>query len=118
MKHKPLDITSYETPKKFKKHYKYLITGAILSITSFLLTLVPCSIKDKKTSVYGLCKLPNPFVSLNTTSHYYYNYSNNPITGLLIQFLIGAVLLFCIIYLFKKLKTKRKEHRIIDYTKK
>jgi hypothetical protein len=118
MKNRASEITHYEIPKKFKKYHKYLIAGTILSITSFLLTLVPCSIKSQKNIVYGLCKLPNPFVSLETTSHYYYNYTNNPVTGLIFQFLIGVMLLFCIIYVFKKFKIKKKEHRIIDYTKK
>lgn len=118
MKNKTLDITPYESKKKFKKHYSFLLAGAAITALSFFLTLVPCKIKSPKLSVFGICKLPNPFANLGTTEYYYYNYTNNPITGLLIQFLIGVLLAYLAVYVFKKLRLKRKNYKIIDYTKK
>jgi len=121
MKGKPIDITSYESKKKFKRHHKFLIAGAAITAASFLLTLVPCQIKGSKLSVPGFCKLPNPLVNLTTTdyfNYYYYGISNNPITGLLIQFIVGVLISYLVVYGFKKLNFKRKNYKIIDYTKK
>jgi hypothetical protein len=118
MKIKRSDITSYEPKKRFKKYHGYLIAGAAVTALSFLTTLVPCKVVEPKSSFIGVCKLPNPFANLATTGHYYYNYTNNPITGLILQFILAMLLSYGIAYLFKKLNFKRKNYKIIDYTKK
>ncbi|MBS3078970.1 hypothetical protein J4218_02510 [Candidatus Pacearchaeota archaeon] len=117
MKRKNLDMASYEPKKKFKAHHKYLIAGAIITAGSFLLTLVPCSILTSKSMIPGVCKLPNPFINLTTTSHYYYGFSNNPITGLILQFIVSMLIVYGFIFLIKKLNLKRKNYKIVDLTK-
>jgi hypothetical protein len=118
MKIKKTDIVSYESKKNFRKYHGYLIAGAAVTILSFLTTLVPCKVIEPKSTFVGVCKLPSPFNNLATTGHYYYNYTNNPITGLIIQFILAMLISYGLVYLFKKLNFKRKNYKIIDYTKK
>jgi hypothetical protein len=82
------------------------ITGAAIAALSFFISLVPCTGE-------GLCTLPNPFTNLNSISSEYYGLSNNPISGLVLQFLIPALILGIILMLFKK-----KPRKIVDFTRK
>lgn len=117
MKNKIVDLS---TPKvrRFKKYHAYLLAGSVLTLASFFLTIVPCQINETKYSVSGLCKLPSPFENLTTTSHVYYGLNNNPIAGLIIQFLISLLVSYGFVYLLKKIKFQKKGHKIVDFTKK
>jgi hypothetical protein len=114
--------TSYFNPekKKYRSYHKLIIAGAIITGISFLVTLVPCKIVDPINTSLGLCKLPNPFTNLDliSTSYYFYGLSNNPISGLAIQFIIATLLSLGVVFLFKKLNKKYKNHKIINLTKK
>jgi len=118
MKKRAVDFTSIEKKKPLKGYQKLLIAGGVVTGASFLLTLVPCKISDKTGSALGFCKLPNPLINLQTTSHYYYNYTNNPLTGLVLQMAIATLLCYGLVYSVKKLNFKRKNHKILDFTKK
>ena len=118
MRHKSKDISSFETRKPLKTHHKFLIAGAVITGLSFVVTSVPCTIIDSNSTYPGFCKLPNPLASLETTSHYYYGFSNNPISGLILQFALAILISYLVVYLFKKLNIKRKNYKIIDLTKK
>ena len=82
------------------------ITGAVITLLSFFVSLVPCT-GD------GLCRLPNPFTNLVSTSAQYYGLSDNPITGLALQFLVPALIIALILMVFKK-----KPKKVLDFTKK
>jgi len=91
-----------------------LIIGILVATLSFLISLVPC----KKEAGIGVCKLPNPFSDLSTNlNQKYYLISNNPMTGLILQFLIPLVIVLIIAIAFGSSKKQKKE-RFIDYTKK
>ena len=90
-----------------------LIIGVIVVALSFLISLVPC----KKEAGIGVCKLPNPFSDLpGTLNQKYYFISNNPLTGLILQFLIPLVIVL-LITMNHGSKNKGKE-KFVDYTKK
>jgi len=114
--------TSYlsQEKKKPKLHHKLIIAGAIITGISFLVTLVPCKIVEPTNTSFGLCKLPNPFTNLDltSTSYYFYGLSNNPISGLVVQFIIATLLSLGVVFLIKKLNKKYRTHKILDLTKK
>jgi hypothetical protein len=118
------DFISLEHPKKLKKHHKILIAGGIITLASFLITLVPCKIVETNSSTnlasstWGLCKLPDPLTNLNSLTYYFYGIYNNPISGLAMQFVIATFISWLVAYLIKKLVKKRKTRKIIDLTKK
>lgn len=90
-----------------------VIIGIIVATLSFMISLVPC----KKEAGIGVCKLPNPFSELSTTlNQNYYFISHNPMTGLILQFLIPLVIVL-LITMRSTLKTQKKE-KFVDYTKK
>ena len=88
---------------------KALLAGLVITILSFIFTLTPC----KKDTGLGVCKLPSPFSNLSNTSDKYYGFTNNPLTGLMAQFLLPAILVFVILYNMKK-----RSYKVVDYTKK
>ncbi len=97
-------------PRKIHKLVRIIkigaITGGAVTALSFLINLVPCTGQ-------GLCRLPNPFSNLVDTVSEYYGLSNNPITGLALQFLVPAILVIAVLVLIKK-----KPNKIVDFTKK
>ncbi len=97
--------------KIIKKVNLALLIGILVATLSFLISLVPC----KKEAGIGVCSLPNPFSDLTSLTQKYYFISNNPMTGLFIQFLIPFVIVLIIILMGKK---NRKNERVVDYTKK
>lgn len=88
---------------------KGIILGLVVTILSFLISLVPCI----KEAGFGVCRLPSPFSDLTILTQKYYGISNNPLTGLILQFLIPFILVVLILS-----QSKKKSERIIDYTKK
>jgi len=83
---------------------------------SFFIKIVPCKIatnNDANPFNMGLCTLPNPLKDLTDFSTKFYGISNNPLTGLVLQFLIPAIL-FLIIFL----SARKKAGRVLDLTKK
>jgi hypothetical protein len=88
-----------------------ILIGFLVVTLSFLISIVPC----KKEAGIGVCQLPNPFSDLTILSQKYYFISNNPLTGLLFQFLIPLVIVLLITLTRKK---TIKQERVVDYTKK
>lgn len=89
-----------------------IIIGILVATLSFLISLVPC----KKEAGIGVCKLPNPFSDLSSLTQNYYFISNNPMTGLILQFLIPLVIVMLITIVLGSNKQKRE--KFVDYTKK
>lgn len=86
-----------------------IMAGLVITIVSFLISIVPCI----KSAGIGVCTLPSPFSDLMNLDNKYYGFSNNPLTGLLLQFIIPLILVFLII-----LNTKKTKEKVVDYTKK
>lgn len=99
---------------KQQKILKSLNTGILIGVLvvtlSFLISLVPC----KKEAGIGVCRLPNPFSDLPPLTQKYYFLSNNPLTGLILQFLIPIII---VLIVFRGQK-KEKHEKVVDYTKK
>ena len=92
-----------------------MIIGILVVTLSFLISLVPC----KKEAGIGVCRLPNPFSDLSPTlNQNYYFISNNPMTGLILQFLIPLAIVLIITIAFASGSTKQKREKFVDYTKK
>jgi len=89
-----------------------IMIGLLVATLSFLISLVPC----KKEAGIGVCQLPNPFSDLSALTQNYYFISNNPMTGLILQFLIPIVIVLIITIAFGSNKQKRE--KFVDYTKK
>jgi hypothetical protein len=87
-----------------------MIIGILVATLSFLISLVPC----KKEAGIGVCQLPNPFSELSTLTQKYYFISTNPMTGLILQFLIPLAIALLIALAGKK----QKKEKLVDYTKK
>ncbi len=104
--------------KKMSKHKKIMIAGAAITCASFLLTIVPCKIQESNIASAAFCKLPNPLTNLATTSHYFYGLSNNPVSGMVLQFLASILVIYSSSLAIQKLKSKYKRSRVIDYTSK
>ncbi len=94
---------------------KALIVGIVVSVVSFFFRITPCTkladAGNSSKAAIGLCDLPSPFESLPTITSKYYNISNNPITGLILQFLIPAAI-FILIFLL----VRRKTGKVLDLT--
>jgi len=103
-----------------KKLLKYanigVILGVLVATLSFMISLVPC----KKEAGIGVCTLPNPFSDLSSSAsslnQKYYFISNNPMTGLILQFLIPFAILLILALLLGK--EKQKKGKFVDFTKK
>jgi len=89
-----------------------MIIGILVATLSFMISLVPC----KKEAGIGVCKLPNPFSDLPELTQNYYFISHNPMTGLVLQFLIPLIIVLLIVLVIAP-KTHKKE-KLVDYTKK
>jgi hypothetical protein len=98
-----------EKSKLVKSSRNGIIAGLVITILSFFIAIIPCI----KTAGIGVCSFGNPFANLTDLSDKYYGFSNNPMTGLVFQFLIPFVIVFLITFNIKK-----KKERIVDYTKK
>lgn len=95
---------------------KGLIGGLIVSAISFFFPIIPCTksqvIAELKYE-FGLCKLPNPFgENLVGISQKFYNYSTDPLAGLIMQFIVSVLLITLIFRLFK-----RKKQKVLDLTR-
>jgi len=90
-----------------------LVGSVIVSTLSFFLKSVPCKISSSDSTSFGLCKLPTIFTSLQETSNIYYTISNNPLTGLVLQFTLTFLIITLALFLLKK-----KPEKIVDLTEK
>ena len=91
-----------------------MIIGILVATLSFLISLVPC----KKEAGIGVCQLPNPFSDLSALNQNYYFISNNPMTGLILQFLIPLIIVSIITIATVSGSNKQKREKFVDYTKK
>jgi hypothetical protein len=98
-----------ETPKILRILNKAAIVGLVVTALSFVLPLVPC----KAESGFSLCSLPNPLASIPEVIPQYYGYSNNPLTGAVLQFLIPSIIFMAIFMFFRK-----KTAKVLDLSKK
>ena len=98
-----------KTPKILRILNKGAIAGLVVTTLSFFIPLVPC----KGEAGFSMCLLPNPFVSMSETLTQYYSYSNNPLTGAVLQFLIPAIIFTGIFMLLRK-----KAGNVLDLTNK
>lgn len=106
-----------ETPRILKVLNKSLIIAVAVLILSFILPIVPCKVAPVvATPVYAwsMCKLPNPFgQQLLGISTKFWASSTEPLTGLVLQFLI-VFILFTIIFML----LRRKVAKVLDLTHK
>ncbi|MBR9705033.1 hypothetical protein GOV12_06490 [Candidatus Pacearchaeota archaeon] len=86
-----------------------IVAGLVITILSFIVAMVPCI----KGSSFGLCSLGNPFTNLLESSNKFYGISNNPLTGLIFQFIIPFVVVF-----LASIKLNKSTEKVVDYTKK
>jgi hypothetical protein len=90
-----------------------IFIGLLVATLSFLFSLVPC----KKEAGIGVCQLPNPFSDLQLPlNQNYYFISNNPMTGLILQFLIPIIIVLLIT--IRSITKAPKKEKLVDYTKK
>jgi len=106
-----------ETAKILNKGF---IFALIVSALSFFIGIVPCNTSFRDFFSNGFCKLPNPFQDLPPTlsTNKFYLISNNPLTGLVIQFLVSAILFLAIYFYIKRNSFGKKRSKIVDFTKK
>jgi len=90
---------------------KSLVTALIISLLSFFIPIVPYT----KSEGLGLRTLPSPLEDLpqNFINTKFYGISDNPITALLLQFLIPFTLILLIFYTIPK----KRSQKIIDFTR-
>jgi hypothetical protein len=106
-----------ETAKIMNKGF---IFALIVSTLSFFINIVPCTTSLRDFFNDGFCKIPNPFQDLSQplSQNKFYFISSNPLTGLVMQFLVSAIL-FIAIYLYLKRKSfGKKKPKVVDFTKK
>ena len=97
------------TPKILRILNKGAVAGLVITALSFFIPLTPC----KQEAGFKLCTLPNPFKSMPEVIPQYYGFSNNPLTGAVLQFLIPALIL-TLIYL----TVRKKTAKVLDLTNK
>jgi hypothetical protein len=90
-----------------------LIGSTTVSALSFFIKLIPCKIPSNDSTSLGLCKLPSIFQDISESSNIYYALSNNPLTGLVLQFTLSFLIIISFFYL-----TKKKPEKIVDLTEK
>jgi|SRR3989344_3556334 len=101
-------------PKFVRILNKGLIAGAIVSTLGFFIKSIPCRIITKDSSSLGICQLPSIFKDLSASlPNYYFGISNNPLTGLILQFLLIFFIVTIFFLFFRKNATK-----ILDLTNK
>lgn len=88
-----------------------LVGSVIVSTLSFFIKSIPCKITSSDSNFLGFCKLPSIFQNLSETSNNYYALSNNPLTGLVIQFILSFFIITLLLVLLKK-----KPEKIVDLT--
>lgn len=106
-----------QTSKTLRILNKSLIIAVAITLLSFILPIVPCKtspVIEAPAYAWGLCKLPNPFgEQLLGVSTKYWAGSTEPLSGLIIQFLISFVI-FTIIFML----VRKKAAKILDLTHK
>lgn len=107
------DYTKMTKPKIMSVLNLGLICGAIVSALSFFFKIVPCRFSTLGAAGFGFCKLPSIFSDISDLSNNYYGVSNNPLAGLVFQFIITLIILSIILFLFKK-----RNKKILDLTNK
>ena len=91
-----------EAFKALKSVNYAILAGVLVSAASFFVTSIPC--KSEKLS---LCKLPNPLTGkVIENSSSFYGMSSEPLTGLVVTFLVIFTLTLLICSLIKKQKNK------------
>ena len=105
------------TPRILRVLNKSLIIATIVSVLSFVIPIVPCKTSPviaKPIYKWSMCKLPNPLgEQILGISKNFYGISTEPLTGLIIQFLIVFIIFTIIFILFR-----RKAAKILDLTRK
>ena len=106
-----------ETAKLLNKGF---IFALIVSALSFFVGIVPCSTTIGNFFSDGFCRLPNPFQDLPQTlpTNKFYLVSNNPLTGLVLQFLVSAILFLAVYFYIKRNSFGKKRAKVVDFTKK
>lgn len=79
-----------------------LLIAVVVSALSFLIKIVPCRFTTTEATGFGLCRLPSIFSNISELSHNYYGISNNPLTGLVFQFIIIFIIVSVVFYLFRR----------------
>jgi len=96
---------------------KSLIIAFIVAVISFLIPIVPCTkspVIAEPIYKWSMCKLPNPFgEQIVGISKKFYGISTEPLTGLIIQFLI-VFIIFTLIFML----SRRKAAKVLDLTRK
>jgi hypothetical protein len=78
---------------------------------------VPCAIKKESSVKFGLCTFPSVSSNLKEPlTDYYYGYSNNPVTGLLLHYVISFIIV-SIFYLLAKSNIFKRKKDVIDLRK-
>ena len=102
-------------PKLSKSLKISIITGAVVSALSLLIKLVPCKILTKANSSWGLCNVPITDLGQTDLNNLFFNITNNPIPGLLLQFIIFTIIVYLLMVF---IKVKPKKNRVLDLTRK
>jgi len=96
---------------------KGAIAGIVVVALSFVLPIVPCTTSPviaEPTYSLTLCNLPNPFGGqIEGVSKKYYGLFLDPLAGVIIQFIIVALIVIIIFRLIKK-----KSGKVLDLSKK
>jgi len=106
-----------ETMRTLRILNKSLIIAVAISIISFIFPIIPCKTSPViATPIYAwsMCKLPNPFgEQLSGLLTKYWAGSTQPLTGLVMQFLVSFVIFTIIFMLIRK-----KAAKVLDLTHK
>jgi hypothetical protein len=106
-----------ESKKILRILNKSLIIAVAISILSFIFPIIPCktaAVVATPTYAWSMCKLPNPFKeSLVGLSTKFWASSTEPLTGLIIQFLVSFIIFTIVFMLIRK-----KAAKILDLTHK
>lgn len=97
---------------------KAVIFAILIVIISFFLSIVPCPVTMGSFVTNGFCKLPSPFKTLPEATANFYWISDNPLTGLVMQFLVVSIGYLIIYIIIKRKSLGKKKSKIIDLTKK
>lgn len=115
-RNKPI-VRTMETLKTLKILNKAIIAGLIITVLSFIISIVPCKTAPmiaEPIYKWGFCKLPNPFASpLLGISNKFYNLSTEIGAGIVLQFIITTA-----IFLMFFLLIRKKAAKVLDLTAK
>ena len=106
-----------KTPKILRILNKGAIAGLAVAFLSYVFPLVPCTkspVIAEPVYKFSMCKLPNPFgEQIVGVSSKFYGLFTDSSAGLILQFLIPA-LIFTLIFLF----FRKKAGNVLDLTNK